>query len=95
MSRDLNTPGTYMLFVELSDDREIAVRSLRTFSLQDGTYCYLGSAMGPGGLGSRLRRHISESSRKHWHIDYLVPHVKHAGVLIIQSRDHLECTWTS
>jgi len=84
-----------MLFVELPDYLEITVRSLRTFSLHAGAYCYSGSAMGRGGLASRLRRHISESSNKHWHIDYLVPHVHHVGALIFQGKTHLECTWAS
>ncbi len=84
-----------MLFLELTSSQEITVRSLRTFSLHAGLYCYLGSAMGSGGLVTRLRRHSSESTRKHWHIDYLVPHVKQAGALVVQSADHLECRWAS
>ncbi len=33
---------------------------------------YVGSAMGPGGLLARLKRHLSRSGKKlYWHIDYL------------------------
>jgi Uri superfamily endonuclease len=95
MPRNLRAPGTYMVFVELPGCQKITVRSLHTFLLPAGAYCYLGSAMGPGGLASRLRRHASESSRKHWHIDFLIPHVKQAGALVVHSTDRLECEWAS
>lgn len=39
--------------------------------LRRGHYVYAGSALGPGGLGARLRRHLVVEKPLHWHIDYL------------------------
>jgi Uri superfamily endonuclease len=36
-----------------------------------GYYFYCGSAHGSGGLKSRITRHLTKSSKKFWHIDYL------------------------
>ncbi|MGE5222853.1 MAG: GIY-YIG nuclease family protein [Omnitrophica WOR_2 bacterium] len=38
-----------------------------------GTYIYIGSAFGPGGLKSRISHHRKPSTVKHWHIDYIKP----------------------
>ncbi len=36
-----------------------------------GTYLYVGSAYGPGGLAARISRHTRKHKRRHWHIDAL------------------------
>ena len=58
-----------------------------------GAYLYLGSACGPGGLRSRLERHLlgKGSSRPHWHIDALRAICEVKGVLAIRSSARLEC----
>ena len=40
-------------------------------TVQPGTYLYVGSAYGPGGLAARLSRHARKHKRRHWHIDAL------------------------
>ena len=47
------------------------VGKLGRFSFPAGHYLYIGSALGPGGLAGRLRHHLSEEKRLHWHVDYL------------------------
>lgn len=36
-----------------------------------GTYCYVGSAFGPGGVRARVGRHLSRKKVVTWHIDHL------------------------
>lgn len=63
--------GTYLLLLNLDQEKEISVGRSGTFSFQPGYYLYLGSAFGPGGLRSRLGRHIRGGEKIFWHIDYL------------------------
>ena len=39
--------------------------------LRPGRYFYCGSANGPGGLRSRLARHMRHGKSLHWHVDQL------------------------
>ena len=90
-----NNPGTYILLIELPKQSNIAVgRTLRVI-LEAGLYCYVGSALGPGGLAARLKRHASISLRKHWHIDYLMPPAQLVGALIIEDAQRHECDWAA
>ena len=65
--------GTYCLVFSLSGSKElkVKVKSGKTFLLSSGTYIYVGSAFGGGGLGKRVARHLSGCKNKHWHIDFL------------------------
>jgi len=56
---------------------------------------YVGSALGPGGLRARLARHASPSPRKHWHIDFLLPHARVTGALVVESPERIECALAS
>ncbi|MFH1490573.1 MAG: GIY-YIG nuclease family protein [Pseudomonadota bacterium] len=61
-----------ILFLER--EKEIVVgrgmsSSFHLFSA--GYYAYVGSAHGPGGLKSRIHRHLIEEKKSVWHIDYL------------------------
>ena len=40
-------------------------------SLEPSYYIYIGSAFGPGGIFSRVSRHLKRDKRVKWHIDYL------------------------
>lgn len=64
--------GRYVLLVCLSQPTQIRVRSGRNFSLSEGTYAYVGSASGPGGLAARLNGYLQRRCRLHWHIDFLL-----------------------
>ena len=47
--------------------------ALGRIELQAGTWLYVGSARGPGGLAARVGRHWRDGVPKHWHMDYLKP----------------------
>jgi len=64
-------PGTYALLLYSASDAEIRVGRLGHMRLQSGFYVYVGSALGPGGVRARVRHHLLDSPRPHWHIDYL------------------------
>lgn len=52
----------------------VRVGKLGELELQPGSYAYVGSAFGPGGLAGRLGHHLKVSHRPHWHIDYVRAH---------------------
>jgi len=47
---------------------------LRDWTLTKGVYVYIGSAK--RGLKLRLKRYVSDVSKKFWHIDFLLPYAK-------------------
>lgn len=63
--------GTYILLLWLPLPAVVQVGSLGSFSFAAGTYAYVGSAFGPGGLRGRLRHHLAPVLKPHWHLDYL------------------------
>lgn len=63
-----------------------------------GWYCYVGSALGPGGL-ARVARHIrcyhgEGGHRPRWHIDYLLTNSRFVLERVVtgETTDRLECT---
>lgn len=64
-------PGTYLLRFDLAEPCRLAVGRLGTVELRPGVHYYAGSALGPGGVAARVRRHLVGSRRIHWHIDRL------------------------
>ena len=91
-------PGTYVLWFELSEPADFPELRLRLARLLPGQYVYVGSALGPGGLQARLRRHLdpdwSQAQRRHWHIDYLTAIRRPTSVGFCVSPLRLECVWT-
>ncbi len=78
--------GTYLLLFELGGP---VGNRLGSFL---GTYCYVGSAFGPGGLRARLRRHLRKGKAVQWHIDLLTSSVSFRPISVLYSPKHLECT---
>ena len=64
-------PGTYALVFRAKRNKRLIIGKLGTLNLQPGYYVYVGSAFGPGGLKARIGHHQNNSSRNHWHVDYL------------------------
>lgn len=63
--------GTYCLAICLNEDADIEIgKVLGEIAFKKGCYLYVGSAM--NSLESRVRRHLSNDKKKHWHIDYLL-----------------------
>ncbi len=61
--------GTYVLEITMGSDLEIEVGALGPLLFHEGTYIYVGSAL--GGLDQRLRRHLAREKVLKWHADYL------------------------
>lgn len=61
------TGGAYIITVII--DAPTPFR--RGGTVRPGTYLYVGSAYGPGGLAARLSRHARKHKRGHWHVDAL------------------------
>jgi endonuclease-3 len=78
VSADTTNPtGSYVLLITLDAPTTLEIGALGTHTLSQGGYAYVGSALGPGGLG-RVDRHaeVARGGRdvKHWHVDYLLGH---------------------
>lgn len=90
-------PGTYALVLHLSRATEIDVGKLGKSIFPAGYYIYVGSALGPGGLAGRLRRHsrstVSPGWQAKWHVDYLRHYTKTAAVWVMQQSTRREHDW--
>lgn len=87
--------GTYVLVIYLQKRKKIGIGRLGTFSFHRGYYLYIGSAFGPGGLNSRIRRHLQRTKKHHWHIDYLAAAATIKEVWFSSNSDKYECRWTN
>ncbi len=63
--------GVYTLYIHVPSETTVTVGALSDRTFPAGTYCYVGSAHGPGGLRARLARHRGDPDSRHWHIDHL------------------------
>jgi Uri superfamily endonuclease len=86
-------PGTYALILKCASNAHVQVGRWGLLDLQPGTYIYVGSAFGPGGVRARVSRHLRTEVRKHWHIDYLREYVTSMEVWISYEAKHLEHEW--
>ena len=71
--------GCYCLIIHVNDSKEIRVGKLGKIKFKKGYYIYVGSAM--NGLESRLKRHLSNSKKLHWHVDYLLKNAEIADII--------------
>ena len=86
-------PGGYALLLSLPASSRLVIGRLGTYRVPAGYYLYLGSALGPGGLRSRLARHLRPDKRLHWHIDYLLRIARIQSIWLLETGDRLECKW--
>ncbi len=63
--------GAYILQIDLVETVLVSTARQPPRGLLPGRYFYCGSANGPGGLRSRLARHMRQGKSLHWHIDQL------------------------
>ena len=87
--------GTYALVFKAKQTKRIIVGKLGTLLLQPGFYIYVGSAFGPGGLKARIGHHCKNSSRRHWHIDYLSEYLPPVEVWYTHDAAHREHRWSA
>jgi Uri superfamily endonuclease len=88
-------PGSYVLILYLPEATTITVGKLGTFEFPAGWYAYAGSALGPGGLASRLAYHRRREKSFHWHIDYLLHHAELVEIWWAVENKRKECIWAS
>ncbi len=62
--------GSYLLIIRLKKDTIIRVGALGQLSFRGGYYAYSGSAL--NSLESRISRHLGDSKKIFWHVDYLL-----------------------
>jgi Uri superfamily endonuclease len=87
--------GTYILLAELGSPGTIEIGKIGSFLFAAGTYAYIGSAFGPGGLAARLSRYASGAGRRHWHIDFLLDQGEVVGALVGTDERRRECAWAN
>lgn len=85
--------GTYVLVLRVNRLVQVPIGKLGCFSLQRGFYLYCGSAFGPGGVRSRVLRHIKQGKALRWHIDYLREQSELVEVWLTYHPEKLECSW--
>lgn len=97
MDGHLKARGTYILVLRLDGPAVIQIGRLGAQVFAAGHYVYVGSALGAGGLASRLNHHLSwaegRAVRKHWHIDYLLQQATVVQVWYRVGPERLECEW--
>lgn len=85
--------GVYALLLSLPQRQTLSIGQLGQFEFPAGFYLYLGSALGPGGLEARLRRHIRRDKKRHWHIDWLRASATLEVIWARRIDTRLECDW--
>ncbi len=91
--RLMGRKGAYLLFFELSGDVDEKIGVLGEIRLPKGVYVYIGSGLGPGGIWSRIKRHLFQANKKrHWHIDYLTTtnYFRPLKIIVIEDNEPLE-----
>lgn len=83
--------GSYILLIELPEERQISVGKLGPFTFRRGFYAYAGSAL--NGLESRTARHLRRKKKLHWHIDYLLEEASIQEIAFSNSEERAECVF--
>ena len=86
-------PGSYALVFRNAKTHTVSVGALGDVRINPGFYVYVGSAFGPGGLYSRVSRHVRVAKKHHWHIDYLRPYLAIDGVWWTTDTTRREHDW--
>ena len=82
--------GIYCLVICLKRKKTINIgKKLGKTTFNKGYYVYVGSAM--NSLNSRIKRHLSDEKKLHWHIDYLLKESEVADVIYAETTKKLEC----
>jgi len=82
--------GSYLLVMELRSDASIQIGKHGLIDFQKGYYVYVGSAL--NGLEQRIKRHLREQKKIHWHIDYLLPFTRVVDIFYRENTRREECT---
>lgn len=76
-------PGAYALLIELGRPVPLPPRfvTVGRARLPAGTYLYLGSAKGGGGIRARCTRHMAREKTLRWHVDWLTTRARRVRAL--------------
>lgn len=88
-------PGTYVLVLKNHTEEVVQIGRWGAMGLVAGYYIYVGSALGPGGVRSRVNRHWRRDKAKHWHIDYLREIMVPAEAWFKYGEERLEHQWAN
>ncbi|MHC1567329.1 MAG: GIY-YIG nuclease family protein [Candidatus Syntropharchaeia archaeon] len=80
--------GTYVLLIK-APEKEIRVGKLGIIRFKSGFYAYVGSAL--NGIEARIKRHLSNEKKIHWHIDYLLTISRIETVFYAETAQRMEC----
>ncbi|MDI6645298.1 MAG: GIY-YIG nuclease family protein [Methanobacteriaceae archaeon] len=83
--------GTYCLVIHVKADSNIPIGKLDNIKFKKGYYVYVGSAL--NSLNSRIKRHLSNDKKIHWHVDYLLDseNSRILDVIYVENSKKLEC----
>ncbi len=85
--------GIYILISKLEEPVIKEVGALGKIRFFPGTYAYVGSAQ--NGIEGRVKRHLKEDKRKHWHIDHLLEKTEVRDVFGYEGDKSKECETAS
>lgn len=80
--------GCYCLIIILDESEEIKIGKLGKIRFEKGHYVYVGSAM--RSLEARLKRHLSDEKKLHWHVDYLLKSCEITDIIYNENKK-VEC----
>lgn len=86
-------PGTYLMILRADSERSARIGRWGRVRIVPGYYLYVGSALGPGGVGARVSRHFRRRKPSHWHIDYLRPLLRPLDAWCSFGNERLEHRW--
>lgn len=87
--------GTYVLILKSHSESAVRIGRWGIMGVEPGYYIYVGSALGPGGVRSRVTRHWRIDKAKHWHIDHLREVLVMWNAWFTYSEERLEHRWAN
>jgi len=87
--------GTYALIFQANQKFTCKVGKHGDFEGRPGSYIYVGSAFGPGGVRARIIHHLKLSLKPHWHLDYIRPYIQPVAVCYNYSSNRHEHRWAT
>ncbi|MDY9923563.1 GIY-YIG nuclease family protein [Methanobacterium sp.] len=83
--------GTYCLLINLNKNQSIEIGKKGEIQFKKGCYVYVGSAL--NSLEGRIKRHLRQNKKMHWHVDYLLdsPHTQVTEVFYSDDGVKHEC----
>jgi Uri superfamily endonuclease len=84
-------PGIYLIIGRLDSAIRLTSGPFAGNEVLSGHYLYSGSARGPGGLFSRISRHLNLETKKFWHFDHLKASLCFEEIIFSANRISEEC----